>query len=81
MYMIFPVRGGRYNGVNKRIKKHEKTPISSTERIFIRSCRTGMAEKVMLLGERVRERGYWVVFYSSPQSFMIPNVFFYLLAQ
>ena len=41
MYMIFPVRGGRYNGVNKRIKKHEVTPVPSTERIFIKSCRTG----------------------------------------
>ncbi len=46
--MIFPVRGGRYNGVNKRIKKHEKTPISSTERIFIRSCRTGTIFTVCL---------------------------------
>ena len=39
MYMIFPVRGGKFNGVNKRIKKHERTPIASSEKIFIRSCR------------------------------------------
>ena len=23
-YMIFPVKGGRYNGVNKKIRKHEE---------------------------------------------------------
>jgi hypothetical protein len=41
MYMIFPVKGGTYNGVNKKIRKHEVTPTASSERIFIRSCRTG----------------------------------------
>jgi len=40
MYMIFPVKGGRYNGVNKKIRKHEQIPIASTERVFIKSCRT-----------------------------------------
>ena len=40
-YMIFPVKGGKYNGVNKRIKKHEEVPIVSSERIFIKPCRTG----------------------------------------
>ena len=40
-YMIFPVKGGKYNGVNKRIRKHEEVPIVSSERIFIKSCRTG----------------------------------------
>jgi hypothetical protein len=42
MYMIFPVKGGTYNGVNKKIRKHEVTPTASSERIFIRSCRTGI---------------------------------------
>ena len=40
-YMIFPVKGGWYNGVNKKIKKHDEVPIASSERIFIKSCRTG----------------------------------------
>merc|ERR1719334_1425855 len=40
MYIIFPVKGGRYNGVNKKIRKHEQTPIASSERIFIKNCRT-----------------------------------------
>jgi hypothetical protein len=38
--MIFPVKGGRFNGVNKKIRKHEETPSVSSERIFIKSCRT-----------------------------------------
>ena len=41
-YMIFPVKGGHYNGVNKKIKKHEEVPIVSSERVFIKSCRTGI---------------------------------------
>merc|ERR1712212_1338024 len=32
--------GGRFNGVNKKIRKHEETPIPSSQRIFIKSCRT-----------------------------------------
>merc|ERR1712083_659222 len=40
MYMIFPVKGGRYNGVNKKIRKHEEVPIASTEKVFIKPCRT-----------------------------------------
>ncbi len=40
MYMIFPVKGGRFNAVNKKLRKHEETPIPSSERIFIRPCRT-----------------------------------------
>ena len=40
LYMIFPVKGGSFNGVNKKLRKHEETPISSSERIFIKSCRT-----------------------------------------
>merc|ERR1712117_409131 len=39
MYMIFPVKGGRYNGVNKKIRKHEEVPIASTEKVYIKSCR------------------------------------------
>jgi len=40
MWMIFPIYGGRYNAVNKKIRKHEQTPIPSTQRVFIRNCRT-----------------------------------------
>ena len=40
-YMIFPIKGGGYNGVNKKLYKHEEVPIASSERIFIKSCRTG----------------------------------------
>ena len=41
MYLIFPVKGGSFNSVNKKLKKHEITPIASTERILIKSCRSG----------------------------------------
>ncbi|XP_074597944.1 uncharacterized protein LOC141852736 isoform X2 [Brevipalpus obovatus] len=37
-YLMFPVRGGVFNAVNKRIRKHEVTPIVSEHRVCIRSC-------------------------------------------
>ena len=39
-YFIFPVMGGVFNAVNKRIRKHESTPVVSDRRICVRSCRT-----------------------------------------
>lgn len=38
-YFIFPVAGGVFNAVNKRLRKHESTPVISDQRICIRSCR------------------------------------------
>ena len=38
-YLIFPVMGGVFNAVNKRIRKHEITPIISDRRVCIRSCK------------------------------------------
>lgn len=39
MYMIFPVKGGDFNVVNKKMRKHAQTPVASSERIFIKPCR------------------------------------------
>lgn len=36
--MMFPVKGGAFNSVNKKIRKHELVPTVSTERICILSC-------------------------------------------
>ncbi|XP_054164416.1 uncharacterized protein LOC128962102 [Oppia nitens] len=38
-YLVFPVMGGVFNAVNKRIRKHETTPLISDRRICIKSCR------------------------------------------
>ncbi len=38
-YFVFPVMGGVFNAVNKRIRKHEATPVVSERRICVRSCR------------------------------------------
>jgi hypothetical protein len=64
MYMIFPVKGGTYNGVNKKIRKHEVTPTASSERIFIRSCRTGITVK-----RRANTKGRLLYFSISPFGF------------
>lgn len=37
-YFQFPVQGGVFNAVNKRLRKHESVPIVSTRRICIKSC-------------------------------------------
>jgi hypothetical protein len=63
MYMIFPVKGGTYNGVNKKIRKHEVTPTASSERIFIRSCRTGINHCPT---KSIEEQIPKVVFYTFP---------------
>lgn len=38
-YFVFPVQGGVFNAVNKRLRKHELTPIVSESRICVRTCR------------------------------------------
>lgn len=38
LYMMFPVKGGAYNAVNKKIRKHEDIPIVTDSRICIKSC-------------------------------------------
>ena len=38
LYLMFPVKGGTFNPVNKKIRKHETVPIVSAQKICIKSC-------------------------------------------
>ncbi|XP_044586163.1 uncharacterized protein LOC123266182 isoform X8 [Cotesia glomerata] len=38
LYMMFPVKGGIFNSVNKKIRKHTRVPFVSSDRICIKSC-------------------------------------------
>lgn len=38
-YFLFPVQGGVFNAVNKRLRKHESVPLVSDQRICVKSCR------------------------------------------
>lgn len=38
LYMMFPVKGGAFNSVNKKIRKHEQVPIVTDNRICIKTC-------------------------------------------
>jgi len=38
-YFLFPVNGGVFNAVNKRLRKHESVPLVSDGRICVKSCR------------------------------------------
>lgn len=38
LYLMFPVVGGRFNAVNKKMSKHEQTPVVTDSRICIKSC-------------------------------------------
>lgn len=46
-YLLFPVRGGVFNAVNKRMRKHEETPIVSKQRVCIRSNDANKRRKVI----------------------------------
>lgn len=41
LYLTFIVKGGGYNPVNKKIKKHESVPMFSNDRVCIRPCGAG----------------------------------------
>lgn len=38
LYMMFPVKGGSFNPINKKIRKHDANPVVSSDRICIKSC-------------------------------------------
>ncbi|XP_032671335.1 uncharacterized protein LOC116844219 isoform X3 [Odontomachus brunneus] len=38
LYMMFPVKGGTFNPINKKIRKHDAKPVVSSNRICIKSC-------------------------------------------
>lgn len=35
---MFPIAGGRFNAVNKKMSKHEQTPFVTESRVCIKSC-------------------------------------------
>lgn len=41
LYLMFPVKGGQFNAVNKKIRKHDLVPSISAQRVCIRSCGEG----------------------------------------
>ena len=41
VFFIFPVKGGDFNTVNRKMKKHRQTPTASSERVFVKACRNG----------------------------------------
>lgn len=40
-FFQYPVKGGFFNAVNKKIKRHEHVPVISSERICIKPCDSG----------------------------------------
>src|SRR5690349_885272 len=38
LYMMFPVKGGAFNAVNKKTRKHEDVPIVTENRVCIKTC-------------------------------------------
>lgn len=45
LYLMFPIAGGRFNGVNKKTSKHEQTPIVTEARVCIKSCGLELASE------------------------------------
>lgn len=38
LYLMFPINGGSYNAVNKKLRKHEQIPFVTASRVCIKSC-------------------------------------------
>jgi len=38
LHLMFPINGGAFNAVNKKIRKHEQVPVVTDNRICIKSC-------------------------------------------
>lgn len=53
LYMMFAVQGGRFNAVNKKMSKHEQTPIVTDSRICIKSCGRELIDNSILPVEKV----------------------------
>lgn len=41
LYLLFPIEGGAFNSVNKKIRKHGQIPVVSSKRVCIKSCAKG----------------------------------------
>ena len=74
--MIFPVKGGRFNGVNKKLRKHEETPIPSSERIFIRPCRTADGKTTFTTTPKPAQIMYTVGIYLEPEYLGVNSIQF-----
>lgn len=48
LYLMFPVMGGRFNAVNKKMSKHEAVPVVTDSRICIKSCGRELLENSIL---------------------------------
>ena len=48
-YFIFPIQGGVFNAVNKRLRKHEQVPLISESRICVKSCRPKLMTKPVVV--------------------------------
>lgn len=53
LYLMFPVLGGRFNAVNKKMSKHENTPVVTDSRICIKSCGRELIDNSILPVENV----------------------------
>lgn len=57
-YLIFPVMGGVFNAVNKRIRKHEITPIISDNKVCIKSCKPSTTTTIASSTTTILETDY-----------------------
>lgn len=58
LYMMFPVKGGDFNAVNKKTRKHGIVPTVSSERICIRSCGEECEWKIVILSKEQKKNVY-----------------------
>ena len=62
IYLMFPVQGGNFNAVTKKMKKHEQTPTVSAEKVFIKACRNGKRYRFHLMQRFTLVHNFFVLF-------------------
>lgn len=76
LYLVFPINGGRFHEVNKRIDKHDQTPFVTETRVCIKSCGKELEESFLATSTAAPDRLVYAVgvkLTNLAQSFEIPQ--------
>lgn len=76
LYLVFPINGGGFHEVNKKIRKHEQTPIVTENRVCIKSCGKELEEQFLATSTVAPDRLIYAVgvkLTNLAQSFEVPK--------
>lgn len=76
LYLVFPIQGGGFHEVNKKIRKHEQTPVVTESRVCIKSCGKELEEEFLATSTVAPDRLIYSVgvkLTNLAQSFVVPK--------